>query len=89
MEGEVLDLLLGQILRVVGFQGHAVVTHASRPMFAHPQILTALNLAILLVQQVVERRLLHHIPWILDVDSGRSRLGTEGNCRFLRDRGAI
>lgn len=54
MEGEVLDFLFGQILRIVGLQGHAVVTHASRPMLAHPEVLTALDLAILLVQQIVE-----------------------------------
>ena len=45
-----LDLLFREIFGVVGFQGHAIVTHALRSVLAHPVILTPFDLAILLVQ---------------------------------------
>lgn len=54
MEGEMLDLFLREIFRGVGFQRHAIVTHALGSMSAHILVPLTSDLAILLVELVVE-----------------------------------
>lgn len=66
MERQVLDLLLGEILGIVRLEGHAVIAHAFRPMIAHLHVPIAFDLSILLVQRIVQRCLLHHIPGVLN-----------------------
>lgn len=77
-----LDLLFGHIFRIVWFERHAVVTHASGAMLAHLVIHIPLDLAIFLVQQVIQWGLLHHVPRVLDC-GGRGCLGADRNGLLL------
>lgn len=53
MEGEIFDLLLGEVFGVEWFKRHAVVTHSLISVSTHFLILLSWYLAILLVQSVV------------------------------------
>lgn len=66
MERQVLDFLLAEIFGIVGLEGHAIVAHAFGSVPAHLLVLIALDLPIFLVQCVIQRCLLHHIPGVLD-----------------------
>lgn len=66
MKGKVFNLLLSQIFRSERFEGHAVVTHSSGTVSAHLLIFWPRNLAILLVEFIVKRRLFNDLPRILD-----------------------
>jgi hypothetical protein len=82
MKRKMLDLLLGHEFWVVWFEGHAVVTHSFWPMSTHLLVFQSWNFAILLVQSVVQRCLLYHVPGILDDRAGRSgRYGCDRNFR--------
>lgn len=79
----VFDLLLGKVLGVVWFEGHAVIAHALGTVSAHLGIFWSVDLAILLVQCVVQRRLLDRLPWVLDQllgSSGRDGDGAQVVC---------
>lgn len=54
MKGEVLDLLLLEILRREWLEWHAVIAHALWPMFAHLEISGPSNFAILAVEPIIE-----------------------------------
>lgn len=59
-------------------------------MLAHPLVLVALDFSILTIQEVVQRRLPDHIPWVLNVSFvGGGWLWADGNSLFLRDSSAI
>ena len=60
------DLLLGHIFGIVGFERHAVVTHAFRTMSAHFRITGANNFPIQFVQLVIERGLLDNLPGVFN-----------------------
>ena len=61
-----LDLLLFQVVFAVRFDGHAVIAHAFGSMPAHLLVFLAMDLAILLIQPVVQRHLLDGFPGVLD-----------------------
>lgn len=50
-----LDLLVGQIASIVRFNGLTVIAHAIRTMPAHSGVAGSLDLAIFLVQGVIDR----------------------------------
>lgn len=67
MERKVLDLLLLQVFGVERFQRHAVIAHALFPMPTHLNISLSWNLAVQLIQSVIQRRLFDHFPRVLDL----------------------
>lgn len=68
MEGEMLDLLFREVLGVVRLQRHTVVAHSPRAMLAHPLVFGSLDLAIFLIEEIVEWGLLYHIPRIGNIE---------------------
>lgn len=59
-----LDLLFLEILWIKGLQRRTVITHAFGSVPAHFKISLSVDLAIFLVQSVIEGRLLHRLPRI-------------------------
>lgn len=84
VERQVLDLLFREVFRIVGFKGHAIVTHAFRPMCTHLRVTVTRDLAVLFVQPVIERGLLDNLPGILDCG-----LRTESDGLILCERHTI
>lgn len=76
VEGLVFDLLFVEVLLIKWVEGLTVVAHSFRSMATHVVIFWPLDLAIFLVQPIVERGLFDHFPRILD------QLGRE-DCRRI------
>lgn len=55
VEGEMFDLLLSQVFGVIWLERHAIVTHALGTMSTHLHIAGPMDLAVLLVQRIIER----------------------------------
>lgn len=66
MERQMLYLFLLKILRRVRFKWHAVVAHAFLAVSTHFFISPPRDLAILLIQMIVELRLYYDFPRTLD-----------------------
>ena len=84
VEGKVLDLLFGEVFRIVRLEGHAIVAHAFRSMCAHLRITVTRNLPILFVQHVIERGLLDNFPRVLDCS-----LWAKSDSLILRERRTV
>lgn len=89
VEREVLDLLVREVLCVVRLERHTVVAHSPGAMLAHSLVFGSLNLAISLIEQIVEWGLLHYIPWIGNIEVWRCGLGTDRHCLSLRNWGSV
>jgi hypothetical protein len=58
-------------------------------MLAHALVLGALDFAIFLIEEIVQWRLLNHVPRIWDIECWRGRLDTNRHGLFLRNWGSI
>lgn len=84
-----LDLLFGEVLGIVRLERHTVVAHSPGAMLAHSLVFGSLNLAISLIEQIVEWGLLYYIPWIGNIESCGRGLGTDRRCLSLRNWGSV
>ena len=74
MEGKVFDFSFGKVLRIVWFERHTVIAHPFRSMATHLRVSGTQDLPILLVETVVQGRLLDNFPRVLDEGGGSDRL---------------
>lgn len=72
--GEVLNFALGEVAGVERLQWRAVVAHAFGPVPAHLVVACTRDLAVFLIEAVVEWELTHGVPGLLD----HGRRGEDG-----------
>lgn len=89
VERKVLDLLFREVLGVVRLERHTVVAHSPWAMLAHSLVFGPSNLAISLIEQIIEWGLLDYIPWIGNIEGWGCGLGTDRHCLFLNNRSSI
>ncbi len=65
MVRQVFDLLLGQVTCVERVERLAVFAHALGAVAAHLRIELSRDLAVELVEPIVQGRLLYNLPWVL------------------------
>jgi hypothetical protein len=58
-------------------------------MLAHPLIFVALDLAIFLIEEIIQRGLLDHVPRIWNIECRRGRLDADRHGLFLRNWSSI
>lgn len=58
-------------------------------MLAHPLVLGALDLAIFLIEEIVQWGLLDHVPRIWNIECWRGRLDADRDGLFLRNWSSI